>query len=101
MLLEREGSEVVSANNLQTGLSACESGPFDVFVFVLGHSIPPKDKQQMVHAFRNSCRGAIISLRRNTGEELVDGADFHVEPDPEPLLHMIASIVEAKSSGVC
>lgn len=49
MLLEQKGYEVVSAQNLESGLAACESGPFDVFV--LGHSIPQRDKQQMVRAF--------------------------------------------------
>jgi DNA-binding NtrC family response regulator len=96
MLLEREGYEVVSADSLATGLAACHTGHFDVFV--LGHSIPSSDKRQMVEAFRQACPGVVISLRRNTGEGLVDGADFHIDPDPESLLATIASIVKMKAS---
>jgi DNA-binding NtrC family response regulator len=97
MLLEREGYKVVSASNLETGIAACESGPFDVFV--LGHSIPIADKQEMVQAFRRRCPGVIISLRRGLGDELVVGADFHIDPDPEQLLSRIASIVKEKTSN--
>jgi CheY-like chemotaxis protein len=96
MLLEREGYEVVSTSDLATSLEQCKDGRFDLFL--LGHSIPHSDKQRFVEAFRRVCPVPIISLRRNMGEQPVDGADFQVEPDPEPLLKIIAQIAHAKNS---
>jgi hypothetical protein len=53
----------------------------------------------IVKAFRSACVAPIISLRRNMGEQIVDGADFHIEPDPEPLLNVIADILNNRASG--
>lgn len=90
MLLEREGYEVVSSLGFTESLQNCKSADFDLFL--LGHSIPRSDKQELVSTFRQHCPGPIISLRRNAGEELVDGADYHIEPDPEPLLKLVRRI---------
>ncbi len=94
MLLEREGYEVVSAIGLAASLQLCKEGDFDVFV--LGHSLPYSDKKKLVDEFRKHCPAPIISLRRNAGEQLVDGADYHIEPDPEPLLQLVADLVHRK-----
>jgi hypothetical protein len=45
-------------------------------------------------------RAGIISLRRGASEQMVDGADFHIEPDPELLLKLLADIVPPKSALV-
>jgi hypothetical protein len=47
----------------------------------------------MVEAFRRVCQAMIISLCHNVGEQIVDGADFHIEPVPEPLLKLIEDVV--------
>ncbi len=73
MLLEREGHEVFSCLGFTEGMARCKRGDFDLFL--LGHSIPHADKQELVATFRRHCRGPIISLRRNAGEQPVDGAD--------------------------
>ena len=91
LLLEMQGYEVVSALDLNSALNHCKSGGFDIFV--LGHSIPHAEKEQMVNAFRDSCPNPIISLRRNAGQQPLAGADYDIEPDPEPLLKLIAQIV--------
>jgi DNA-binding NtrC family response regulator len=90
MLLKTQGYEVVSALGFVTALQRCQQGNFDLFV--LGHSIPYAEKQKMVETFRQVCPAPIISLRRNTGEQPVDGADYHIEPDPEPLMQLVVRI---------
>ncbi len=40
----------------------------------------------------------MISLRENPSKEIVAGADYHIEPGPEPLLAAIADIVSRKNS---
>ncbi len=97
MLLEREGYKVVSAAGFTGSLEKCKEGGFDLFV--LGHSIPQQDKQQMVEEFRKTCPAPIISLRRNAGEQLVVHADYHIEPDPEPLLKLVANLVTHKEAS--
>ncbi|HVO61113.1 MAG TPA: hypothetical protein VMT53_09260 [Terriglobales bacterium] len=94
MLLEREGYDVVSSWGFTDSLKHCQQGRFDLFL--LGHSIPDTDKQTLVETFREHCPAPIISLRRNAGEPLVDGADYHIEPDPEPLMKLVRTIL-AKS----
>jgi CheY-like chemotaxis protein len=91
MLLEREGHQVVSSFGFTESLKHCDEGGFDLFL--LGHSIPQADKIKLVESFRQHCPGQIISLRRNAGEQLVDGADYHIEPDPEPLLKLVSRIL--------
>lgn len=96
MLLEREGYEVVSTLGFAASLEHCKQGGFDLFV--LGHSIPDEEKHRMVQEFRQLCEAPIISLRRSAGEGLVDGADFHIEPDPEPLVKLIANVTCGSSA---
>ena len=91
MLLEREGHQVVSCLGFTESMKRCEEGSFDLFL--LGHSIPHTDKQKLVESFREHCPAKIISLRRNAGEQPVDGADYHVEPDPEPRLKLVREIL--------
>lgn len=93
LLLEHEGYGVVSSSGFTESLQFCNRGGFDLFV--LGHSIPHSDKQQLVETFRSVNRTAgVISLRRNPAEQLVLGADYHIEPDPEPLLELVARILK-------
>lgn len=94
MILENAGYDVVSAHGFEASIEQCKRGGFDLFV--LGHSIPHADKRNMVDAFRRACPAPIISLSRGASEQWVDGAEFHVDPDPEPLLELVAR-VEKKS----
>lgn len=94
MLLEREGYEVVSTLGVEAGLAECKKGDFDLFV--LGHSIDYPERQKLVDEFRRSCAAPILCLRRNMGEQPVDGAEFHIEPDPEMLLQTIERILRKR-----
>jgi DNA-binding response OmpR family regulator len=98
MILESAGYAVVSAHGLVSGLEHCRDGGFDAFI--LGHSIPKADKRKMMEAFRQICPAPIISLRRGASEQMVDGADFHIEPDPELLLKLLADVVPRRSRPV-
>jgi DNA-binding response OmpR family regulator len=96
MLLQREGYQVVSSLGFDNSLEYCKNGGFDIFV--LGHSIPHEEKRKLVASFRTQCPGPIISLRRSYGEQPVDGADYQIEPDPEPLLKLISELVSSKEN---
>jgi CheY-like chemotaxis protein len=97
MILKNEGYTVVSTYGLKSSLKQCQKGGFDLFV--LGHSIPHGDKRNMVEAFRQSCPGQVISLTRGASEPFLDGADFHIEPDPERLVRLIAEINSKESQS--
>jgi len=91
ILLQREGYDVVSSRGFTDSLKRCLEGGFDIFI--LGHSIPVSDKQHLIEAFHEKCPGPIVSLRRSIGEQRPDGADYHIEPDPEEVLRLISQIV--------
>jgi DNA-binding response OmpR family regulator len=97
MILEKEGYEVVSSVGLNPSLEHCKRGGFDLLV--LGHSIPNGNKWKVVETFRQVCPAPIISLRRGASEQMVDGADFHIETDPEPLLKLVADVVRKKGAA--
>ena len=97
MILENEGYEVVSAHGFANGTEHCKQGGFDVFI--LGHSIPYDEKRKMVEIFRQVCPAPIISLRRGASEQMVDGADFHIESDPEPLLKLVDQLVHERPAA--
>jgi DNA-binding response OmpR family regulator len=90
-LLQHEGYDVISVQGFVEGLEKCKQGGFDLFI--LGHSIPHKDKQQLVQTFRQSCRAPVISLLRNCDAPL-GSADLHVEPEPRKLLQAIAEMLQ-------
>ena len=92
LLLERERYEVVSARSLEASLEHCRRGGFDAFI--LGHSIPPSDKQRLVIAFKKHCPAPIISLSLTIGDRAFPGADFHVETTPELLLPLLARLLK-------
>jgi DNA-binding response OmpR family regulator len=94
MLLRSLGYEVDSATALEDALKCCEEGAFDVLL--LGSSIPLSDKLKMIQAFRRHSGAPVVSVPFKEGDEN-DGADFHVEPDPEALLKIVAEIVRRKT----
>ena len=90
LLLEAKGYNVISALGFSQAILHCKQGGFDLFI--LGHSIPLLDKQELIREFRAHCPSPIISLTRVT-EPPVDGANFHVYPDPKALLETVAQIL--------
>lgn len=96
LMLEQCGYQVVSALGFTDSLKYCtEGGAFDLFV--LGHSIPVKDKLALVQAFRAHGGRVVVALKR-VGEDLAStGADFQAEPsDPAGMLNLISRIIQAR-----
>jgi DNA-binding NtrC family response regulator len=60
MLLEQKGYNVTSASGFTESAEHCKNGSFDLFV--LGHSIPHKDKLHLIESFQNNCSALILSL---------------------------------------
>lgn len=96
MIFENAGYDVVSAAPSAGDIEALKQGDFDVLV--LGHTIPHHEKETLAHGFRRLSSGTVISLRSNGDEQLVNGADHHVDADPEPLLKLIAEVARPKTS---
>ncbi|HKW17101.1 MAG TPA: response regulator [Terriglobales bacterium] len=96
MIFENAGYEVVSAAASAPVLQPLKQEDFDVLV--LGYKIPHREKETLAQGFRRSSSGRIISLRSNAGEPLVEGADYHVEADPEPLLKLVAEVTRRAST---
>jgi DNA-binding response OmpR family regulator len=96
MLLELAGYTVISALGFTDALECCAGSGFDLFI--LGHSIPTKDKQELIRAFRKNCPAPIVSLERV--DELRVESDFHASPDnPEKLLKTIGRILTLIEPG--
>jgi DNA-binding response OmpR family regulator len=94
MMLEQKGYHVTSALGFTDALDGCKNDGFDLFI--LGHSIPAKDKSALIQVFRQHCKSPIVSLER-PGEERAP-CDFHVSPEnPEELLKNVDSILRARN----
>jgi DNA-binding NtrC family response regulator len=95
MLLEQKGYSVISALGFREAVEHCQSDAFDLFI--LGHSIPEKDKLHLIGAFRGSCPAPILSLER-IGEKQVQ-CDFHASPDdPENFLQVVDDILSGREN---
>jgi DNA-binding response OmpR family regulator len=91
MLLRREGYVVSSALGFTDAVECCENGKFDLFI--LGHSIPDKDKRELIRVFRGQCDSPVLALHRH-GEDSPDGADAHADPNHiEDLLEIVSKIL--------
>ena len=77
MLLEHRGYHVTSALGFTDAVEQCQQAHFDLCI--LGHSIPEKDKLNLIKTFRSNCAAPIVSLER-IGEKQVP-CDFHASPD--------------------
>jgi DNA-binding response OmpR family regulator len=97
MLLEQQGYHVISALGFTEAMTHCRIGGFDLFV--LGHSIPTRDKDELIRTFRENCNAPILSLRRH-GEPEVDAAEYHIFPDdPRELLNKVAEVFASESEA--
>jgi DNA-binding response OmpR family regulator len=94
MLLEQQGYGVASALGFTDAIAHCRKGGFDLFI--LGHSIPTRDKNELIRTFRQNNDAPILSLRRH-GEPEVDAAEYHLFPDdPRELLKKVAEVFAAR-----
>lgn len=90
MVLEQHGYKVTSALGFKQGIAHCRTAGFDLFI--LGHSIPIREKEQLIKTFRNNCPAPVLSLSR-IDEETVP-SDFQLVPDkPEELITTVGKIL--------
>jgi DNA-binding response OmpR family regulator len=61
-LLEAQGYSVISCSDREDALECCQVGSFDLVV--IGHSIPHRDKEQFMAAFRPTYHAPILALVR-------------------------------------
>ncbi len=93
MLLEHRGYDVTSALGFTDAVELCQDSRFDLFI--LGHSIPEKDKLNLIKTFRRHCDAPIVSLER-IGEAKV-ASDFHASPDdPEKFVNVVDDILAGR-----
>src|ERR1041385_8123412 len=93
MLLEQQGYDVTSALGFTDAVEQCQKSHYDLFI--LGHSIPDKDKLHLIKTFRENCPAPIVSLER-IGEKQVP-CDFHASPDdPQKFLKVVNNILAGK-----
>jgi CheY-like chemotaxis protein len=91
MLLEQQGYTVISALGFKAAIVQCRNAEIDLFI--LGHSIPYTDKNELIRTFRRNCSAPVLSLERQD-EDLVRG-DFHTSPDdPKEFLRMVENILD-------
>jgi DNA-binding response OmpR family regulator len=91
LLLRGQGYTVSSALGFTDAVEHCKGGNFDLFI--LGHSIPDKDKRQLISVFHGQCKSPVLALRRH-GEDAPDNADHHAYPDDiEGLLNTVNKIL--------
>jgi DNA-binding response OmpR family regulator len=97
-LLEQEGYQVTSAMAFKDAMAICADRGFDLFI--LGDSIPDKDKLKLIEAFRNRCAAPVLSIWKHK-QQTVDAANYLVFSDnSEELLRSVATILSrAEPSG--
>jgi hypothetical protein len=102
MVFEKAGFEVVSASSFRMAFDLCRAGNFDLLI--IGHSIPPADKEKLIISVRRACGAPVLAIRYNS-EPPVPGADYCVDglEGPKVLLEAVhealAKTDEKKSSG--
>ena len=95
MLLEQRGYSVTSALGFTEAVEQCQADGFDLFI--LGHSIPDRDKLHLIQTFRQSCPAPILSLARH-GEDRLP-CDFHASPDePAEFLRVVDNILAGQGN---
>jgi DNA-binding response OmpR family regulator len=91
LLKQHADYDVTSALGFTAARARCSEGGFDLFI--LGHSIPARDKRELIHCFRTGSKAPILALRK-MGETMPDDADEHVDPnDIEALLRMVETLL--------
>jgi len=95
LLLESAGHSVVSAFGHHEALESCTTGEFELVI--IGHSIPKKDKLDVIERFRKTNPDATVIALIRGGEGRLLEVDHYVSPgDPEDLLRSIAWIVNPR-----
>jgi CheY-like chemotaxis protein len=91
MLLRGAGYFVTSAVGRTQAHSQCR---FGADLLVLGHSVPPSEKKEVIACFRQYSTGSVLSLLRSHQQKLPE-ADFGVEAfDPADVVRVVRNILQ-------
>jgi DNA-binding response OmpR family regulator len=90
MLLRGAGYSVTSAVGRDQAHSKCRSR---ADLLVLGHSVPPSEKKEVISCFRQHSTAPVLSLLRSHQQKLPE-ADFAVEAyDPANVVSVVRKIL--------
>ena len=95
LLLRECGYDVTSASGASESLEHC-TAKFDLLID--GHSMPHEEKRAIVTAFRAHNCAPILALHREN-EEMLEGADFEIPPDPQVVISAVASLIANRSTS--
>jgi len=96
LLLEAAGHKVTSALGFHEAHERCAHS-FDLAI--IGHSIPKKDKLDMVACFRQANPNGIVIALTRAGEERLKEVDHYINPgEPEDLLRAIERILRLRNA---
>ena len=94
MLLQMLGYSVVSVEGFKDAWEHCATAGNGFNLVVLGHSIPPKDKQAIIEEIRKNHHVPVLALLR-PGESPVDGSTTSIQADdPAKLLECVKEMLE-------
>lgn len=86
------GYDVVSAEGFVAAVEACKAPTVNFDLAILGHSVPAKDKEQIISHFRQRCRAPVLALLR-AHEAAMEGADRSIQPEPDILIAAVREIL--------
>ena len=64
LMLQHLGYDVVSVEGFVAAIEVCEAPTLNFDLAILGHSIPAKDKEQIISHFKQHCDSPILALLR-------------------------------------
>jgi len=91
-MLQERGYEVISIVGNAT--EQCERGGFDLFV--IGHSVPEAEVDEMIGAWRRGCDAPIVFVLRNGNREREGGHHYVNSLDPDELVETVTTILGDK-----
>lgn len=94
LLLEQFGYRVSSAEGFAQAWEAAENEKNNFDLIILGHSIPPKDKQAIISHLRASCDCAILALLRPYESPVPEAAMSIDAGDPKALIDEVGRMLK-------
>jgi DNA-binding response OmpR family regulator len=93
-LLDQAGFEVLSALGFVEAIEACDAAN-QLDLIILGHSIPPKDKNRIMAHIKEHCSVPVLALLW-PHQDPVPGAHTSIEATaPDTFMQIVRKIVEA------
>jgi DNA-binding response OmpR family regulator len=96
-ILKSLGLAVTSALGASSAMRFCDEGGFDLLL--LGHTIPAKDKPEVIRAFRHTCCGPVIAMHKPLEVPMAD-ADYNFDSSsrPQELLTLVSDILRLRQA---